>query len=66
MLDTTIGLNHGFLPTLGVELFGVVLDTAIGSDHLTKAKGFLTPSLREEDPCFPFLQLVLSSGTPSS
>ena len=24
---------------------------------VTKAKGILTPSLREEDPCIPFLQL---------
>ena len=23
---------------------------------VTKAMGFLTPSLREEDPCYPFLQ----------
>ena len=39
MLDSTIGLNHGFLLTLGVELLGVVLDTTVGCDHDTECKG---------------------------
>ena len=32
VLDTTIGLSHGFLPACSVELFGVILDTTISSD----------------------------------
>jgi len=31
VLDTSIGLLHDFLLTLGVELLGVVLDTTISS-----------------------------------
>ena len=31
VLDTAIGLGHDFLLALGVELLGVVLDTAISS-----------------------------------
>ena len=51
MLDTTIGLLHSFLLTLGVELLCVILDTTVSNDHCTKAKGFLTPYHLSVDPC---------------
>ena len=56
VLDTTIGLLHGFLLALTcAQLLGVVLDTTVSSDrHFTECKGIFTPLTPKGDPCFPF------------